>query len=104
MQKKELSNYCLTHLIPCALLAHKSGVVGGGAPCHVPCGRSLFLDAETKEVGRGFPTMVKWISDDKQFSRKIELKIEFFSKKTDKFRKVLGLNGLMGYPKSFKLP
>ena len=55
----------------------------------MPCGRSFFLDAETKEECRGFPTMVKWICDDKQFPRKIELKIEFISKKeTGKFREI----------------
>ena len=78
---------CLTHLIPCALLAHKPGVVGGGAPCHIPSGRGFFLDAEKKEEFRGFPTMGKWTSDYKQFPRKIGLKTDFFLKTKEKFKK-----------------
>ena len=45
---------------------------------------AFFLNAEKKEEGVGFPTMVKWTSEYKQFPRKIGLKTDFFLKKKKK--------------------
>ncbi len=45
---------------------------------------AFFLNAKKKEDGRGFPTMVKWTSEHKQFPRNIGLKPDLFQKKKKK--------------------
>ena len=44
-----------------------------------------------KEEGSGFPMVLKWFSEDKQFWRKFDLKIDFFLQKTGQISKKRGI-------------
>ena len=52
-----ITGQCLTHLLPCALQTHKTGVQGAEPPVVFHVEERRFLAVKTKEEGRGFPPM-----------------------------------------------
>ena len=58
-------------------------------------GKTIFLRLEMKKEESGFLTMVKLVSQSKQFWRKMEAKIEHLLKKTQRYSKEAGREGVI---------